>query len=145
VAQVPKEIESFMKTRLMIVTAVLTLVSLAGMAGCTDQSTSGSAKDLKILNHSMTVHWFEAGALRPGDEPKSSAVVVGRAQNVSAVTIGLATVAVNFYDKNKNLIATASAAKQSLRPSEFWDFSVTTVGPDAWKITSYDIAAGVRQ
>ncbi len=133
-----------MKTRLIIVTAIVTLVSLACIAGCTDQSTSGSAKELKILNHSMTVHWFEAGALRPGEEPNSSAVVVGRAQNISEGTISLATVAVNFYDKDKNLIATASAVRQSLQPGEFWDFGVTTVGPDAWKITSYDIATGAK-
>jgi hypothetical protein len=53
-------------------------------------------------------------------------------------------IAVNFYDKNKNLLATASAVKQNLQPGETWDFSVQTVGPDAWKIISYDIAASMK-
>jgi hypothetical protein len=55
-----------------------------------------------------------------------------------------ATIAVNFYDKNKKLIATDSATKQNLQPGEIWDFSVQTVGPDAWKIVSYDIAVSAK-
>ena len=86
----------------------------------------------------MTVHEFTGGA------PQSTAVVRGRAQNVSNVTISIAMIAVNFYDKNKNLLATASAAKQNLQPGEVWDFSVQTVGPDVWKIVSYDIAASTK-
>ena len=93
----------------------------------------------KILSHSMTVHEFTGGA------PQSTAVVIGRAQNVSNVTIRFATIAVNFYDKNKNLIANASAIKENLGQGEVWDFSVKTVGPDAWKIISYDIAASTKQ
>ena len=86
----------------------------------------------------MTVHEFTGGG------PQSTAVVRGRAQNVSNVTISIAMIAVNFYDKNKNLLATASAAKQNLQPGETWDFSVQTVGPDVWKIVSYDIAASTK-
>jgi hypothetical protein len=87
----------------------------------------------------MTVHEFTGGA------PQSSAVVIGRAQNISSGTIDLAMIAVSFYDKNKHLIATASAVKQNLQPNEVWDFTVKTVGPDAWKIVSYDIAASTKQ
>jgi len=87
----------------------------------------------------MTVHEFTGGV------PQSTAVVIGRAQNVSNVTINLATIAVNFYDKNKNLIATASAVKQNLQPNEVWDFNVKTVGLDAWKSISYDISASAKQ
>ncbi len=86
----------------------------------------------------MTVHEFSGGA------PQSTAVVRGRAQNISHVAMNYATIAVNFYDKNKNLIATGSAVKQNLQPGEVWDFSVQTVGPDAWKIISYDIAASTK-
>lgn len=86
----------------------------------------------------MTVHEFSGGA------PQSTAVVRGRAQNVSNVTISIAMIAANFYDKNKNLIATASAVKQNMQPGEVWDYSVQTVGPDAWKIISYDIAASMK-
>jgi predicted lipid-binding transport protein (Tim44 family) len=87
----------------------------------------------------MTVHEFTGGA------PQSSAVVIGRAQNVSNVTIRFAMIAVNFYDKNGKFIAKASAIKENLGPGEVWDFGVKTVGPDAWKIISYDIAASTRQ
>lgn len=87
----------------------------------------------------MTVHEF-AGA-----GPQSSAVVVGRAQNISTMDIKVAVVTVNFYDKNKQLMANASAVKENLRPGEFWDFTIKTVGPDAWKIVSYDISASTRQ
>ena len=86
----------------------------------------------------MTVHEFTGGA------PQSTAVVRGRAQNISDVTISSAMIAVNFYDKNKNLLVAASAVKQNLQPGEVWDFNVKTVGPDAWKIISYDIATSTK-
>jgi len=114
----------------------LILPLLAGSVGCAKQGELSG--QLKILSQSMTVHEFSGGG------PQSTAVVRGRAQNVSSVTISSATIAVNFYDKNKNLVATASAVKQNLQPSEVWDFNVKTVGPDAWKIISYDIAASMK-
>jgi hypothetical protein len=120
-----------------IVATVLILTLLVVSVGCAGSGTSGG--ELKILNHSMTVHEFTGAA------PQSSAVVIGRAQNVSSVTINSAMIAVSFYDKNKNLIATASAVKQNLQPNEVWAFNVQTVGPDAWKIVSYDIAASTKQ
>jgi hypothetical protein len=129
-----------MKNRDRILVVALILSLLAIFVGCATSETGGeaSAGELKILSHSMTVHEFTGGA------PQSTAVVRGRAQNVSNVTISFAMIAVNFYDKNKNLLATASAAKQNLRPGEVWDFNVKTVGPDAWKIVGYDIAASTK-
>ena len=106
-------------------------------AGCTKTETQ--SPELRILSHSMTVHGFT------GAGPQSSAVVIGRAQNVGNAGIRVATIAVNFYDKDKNLIATASAIKENLRPGEVWDFSVKTVSPDAWKVISYDTSASVKQ
>jgi hypothetical protein len=124
-----------------IVVAVLMLSLLASSVGCGEPGTRDdelSGGELRILSQSMTVHEFTGGA------PQSTAVVRGRAQNVGNVTIASAKVAVNFYDKNKSLIATASAVRQNLHPGEVWDFSVQTVGPDAWKIISYDIAASTK-
>ncbi len=115
----------------------LTLVLLAYAAGCTKTETQGS--ELRILSHSLTVHGFT------GAGPQSSAVVIGRAQNVGTTGIRFAVVAVRFYDKNKNLTATASAIYENLRPGEVWDFTVKTVSPDAWKIVTYDIAASTKQ
>lgn len=115
----------------------LTLVLLVYAAGCNKTETQSS--ELRILSHSMTVHGFTGGT------PQSTVIVTGRAQNASDITIRLATVAVNFYDKNKKLITTASAIYENLRPGEVWDFTVKTVSPDAWKIVSYDIAASTKQ
>jgi len=126
-----------MRKRLVVAAAVLMLFLLAGYFGCAGSGTSESV-ELKILSHSMTVHEFTGGA------PQSTAVVRGRAQNISDVTISSAMIAVNFYDKNKNLLVAASAVKQNLQPGEVWDFNVKTVGPDAWKIISYDIAASTK-
>jgi hypothetical protein len=123
-----------MKQRIIAITLVLPL--LIASFGCANQGELSG--ELKILSQSMTVHEFTGGA------PQSTAVVRGRAQNVSNVTISIAMIAVNFYDKNKNLLATASAAKQNLQPGEVWDFSVQTIGPDVWKIVSYDIAASTK-
>ena len=126
-----------MKHRVRIFAVALMLSLLVGSFGCAGSGTP-EVGELKILSHSMTVHEFTGGA------PQSTAVVRGRAQNVSNITISFAMIAVNFYDKNKNLLATASAAKQNLQPGETWDFSVQTVGPDAWKIVKYDIAASTK-
>ena len=126
-----------MKKRVGIVAVALILSLLSGSFGCAGSGTSESG-ELKILSHSMTVHEFTGGA------PQSTAVVRGRAQNVGNVTIASAMIAVDFYDKNKNFIATASAVKQNLQPGEVWDFNIKTVGPDAWKIISYDIVASTK-
>ena len=126
------------RVRILAVVSVLSLLAI--FVGCATSGTGGgtSGGEVKILSHSMTVHEFSGGA------PQSTAVVIGRAQNVTNVTISSAMIAVNFYDKNKNLLATASATKQDLQPGEIWDFSVQTVGPDAWKVISYDIAASTK-
>ena len=123
-----------MKQRIIAITLVLPLLVVS--VGCANRGELSG--QLKILSHSMTVHEFTGGA------PQSTAVVRGRAQNIGNATIGSAMIAANFYDKNKNLIATASAVKQNMQPGEVWDFNVKTVGPDAWKIISYDIAASMK-
>ncbi len=126
-----------MRRAIKVGITALMLVLLVYAAGCTKTETQGP--ELRILSHSMTVHGFT------GAGPQSSAVVIGRAQNVGNTSIMFAVVAVNFYDKNKKLIATASAINENLQPGGIWDFNVKTVGPDAWKIVSYDIAAGTKQ
>lgn len=119
-----------------IVAIALILPLLIISASCAQQG--GLSKDLKILNQSMTVREFS------GSGPQSAAVVSGRAQNVSHSAINYATITVNFYDKNEKLIVTGSTAKQNLQPGEVWYFAVQTVGPDAWKIITYDIASSAK-
>jgi len=123
-----------MKQRLISIALLLFLLS--GLFSCA--GPGGLSGQLKILDQSLTVHEF------PGDTPQSVAIVYGRAQNVSRDVMSSASIAVNFYDKNKQLMATASATKQNLQPGEIWDFSVQTVGPDAWKIMTYDIAVSAQ-
>jgi hypothetical protein len=117
-----------------IVAAALIPALLIVSLSCGSESGNG----LKILSQNMTVREFS------GSSPQSMAVVHGRAQNVKNVIINSATISVNFYDKDKMIIATGSAVKQNLQPGEAWDFSIQTVGPDAWKIISYDIAASTE-
>lgn len=119
-----------------MITAALILPLLIISVSCAQQG--GLSKDLKILSQSMTVHEFS------GAGPQSAAVVSGSAQNVSHGVISYATIVVNFYDKNRTLIATGSAAKQNLQPGALWYFSVETVGPDAWKTITYDIASSTK-
>jgi len=123
-----------MKQWIIAIALILSLLIIS--VGCTQQG--GLSKDLKILSQSMTVHEFS------GAGPQSSAVVSGMAQNVSHGAIDNATMTVNFYDKNQKLIASGSTAKQNLQPGEVWYFSVQTVGPDAWKIITYDIASSTK-
>lgn len=123
---------STMKQQMIAIALILPL--LMGVIGCAGKGGNG----LKILSQSLTVQELSGGT------PQSVAVVYGRAQNVSHDAMNSATIAVNFYDKNKKLIATGSAIKQNLQPGEEWDFSIQTVGPDAWKITSYDISASAK-
>jgi len=122
-----------MKGAIWIVAAILTLVSGIFLVSCAETQTY--SEQLQILSHSMTTHEFTGGM------PESTAVIKGRAKNVSDSRLDLASIAVNFYDKNGNLIGAASATKQNLDPGEIWDFNVKFAGPDAWKSVDYDIAA----
>jgi hypothetical protein len=115
-----------------IITILILSVLIAGY-GCGSQGGG-----LKILSQDMTVREFS------GSSPQSMAVIHGRAQNIKDVIINSATINVNFYDKDKEIIDTGSAVKQNLQPGETWDFSIQTVGPDAWKIVSYDIVVIVE-
>ena len=116
-----------------IVSGLLVIFLLSICFGCGNQASAG----LKIVSQNLTVHEFSGG-------PQSIAVVYGRAQNIKTVNINSATISVNFYDKDKHLVATTSSGKENLKPGEFWDFSIQTVGPDAWKIISYDISINAQ-
>jgi len=118
------------------------LVLPVWLVGCAETQTGGAdspSAELRILSHSMTTHQFTGGM------PESTAVVKGRAQNVGNSTIKFASIAVNFYDKDGNVIGAASGVTQNLGPGEVWDFNVQFAGPDAWKSVDYDIAASTSQ
>jgi len=117
-----------------IVVALL-LVLIVVICGCAKPQPTG---ELKILSHRLTTHGFAGGM------PQSTATVTGRAQNVGAVSINYAQIAVNYYDKDGRFLATASAVMQNLAPGQVWDFTVLFQGPDAWKAVKYDIAASTK-
>jgi len=123
----------------IIVAALVLGICLVGCAGTQTQGGNLPGEELQILSHSMTTHQFTGGM------PESTAVVKGRARNVSNSTIASASITVNYYDKNGNLIDTSSAIMQNLGPGEIWDFNVQSAGTDAWKSVSYDIAASTNQ
>ena len=131
-----------MRGTIRIIAVALILVLSMCLVGCAETQTDGGnlpGEELQILSHSMTTHEFTGGM------PESTAVVRGRAQNVSNSTINFASIAVNYYDKNGDLIGTASATRQNLGPGEIWDFNVKFAGPDAWKSVDYDIGASTKQ
>ncbi|MBM4452587.1 MAG: hypothetical protein FJ024_08960 [Chloroflexi bacterium] len=120
--------------RTVVVALFLVLIVVVG--GCAKPQETGG--ELKILSHRLTTHGFAGGM------PQSTATVTGRAQNVGAVTINYARIAVNYYDKDGRFLATASAIMQNLAPGQVWDFTVLFQGPDAWKAVKYDIAASTK-
>lgn len=120
--------------RLLIVFSMLAIVC-ACIVGCSNEQLRG---ELKILSSEVRTHEFTGGM------PQSTATVMGRAQNVGNALIGVAQIAVEFYDANGRLIGTASTAKDNLKVGEEWQFSAQIVGPDAWKSVKYKIAASVK-
>ena len=100
--------------------------------------TETKSEELQILSHNITVHKFS------GDVLQSTAVVTGKAKNISNSPLESALITVNFYDKSDNLIATSSTTKHNLGTGEVWNFGVETKGPDAWKIANYDISGSTK-
>ena len=56
---------------------------------CTETKT----EELQILSHNMTVHKFS------GDVLQSTAVITGKAKNISNYPLESALITINFYDK----------------------------------------------
>jgi len=94
--------------------------------------------ELKILDHALTTHEFTGGM------PQSTAIVKGRAQNAGNSTISFAQIAVDFYAAGGDLIGSASAITQNLKPGEIWYFSVQLTSVDAWKSVEYKIGASTK-
>jgi len=76
--------------------------------------------------------------------PQSTAIVKGRAQNTGSSAINFAQIAVDFYASGGNLVGSASAVTQNLKPGEIWYFSVQLTSVDAWKSVKYKIAASTK-
>jgi hypothetical protein len=121
-------------TKLLIL--ILLIVPSVILGACA-QKTVDNTPQIQILEHTMNFLNF-------GDVLKSIVSVDGKATNGGSTTIGTALIAVNFYDKDNNLLYTASAIKNNLTAGEIWFFNVRFIGPDAWKTVRYEISAKVQ-
>ena len=114
----------------------LLIIPALGLCACT-QKAADNQPQLQIVEHAMSFHNF-------GDVLKSIVAVDGKARNIGSTTIGDASITVNFYDKDNNLLYTTSAAKKDLAVDELWYFNIRFVSPDAWKTVRYDISATAK-
>jgi hypothetical protein len=119
------------------VLALVVLLYFCLLPGCS-ASDGTTSYTLKVLNHTMNSNTFSASS------PESSATVTGMAQNTGSSLINIAIITVKFYDKDGNLVDSSSASRHSLTVGETWIFAVQSSGPDAWKITRYEISASAR-
>jgi hypothetical protein len=110
---------------------------LALFAACSAGNTISST-NLQILQHTMNNITFSTSS------PESSATVTGMAQNNGNTPINSAIITVKFYNKDGSIVETSSASRQNLTPGETWIFAVQSSGPDAWKITRYEISASSK-
>jgi hypothetical protein len=113
-------------TALFIILIVLILSCLLPAAGC-------SQNQLKIIDHKITVHKFA------GDTVHGLAVVSGQAQNSGIEDISLASITVEFYDKDSKFLSSAQTTFENLKPNATWFFSAQFDGPDAWKASTYKV------
>lgn len=114
----------------------LIATSLICPAACVGEKADN---EIQIIEHTLSTHEFG------GDVLQSIAAVDGKAKNTSNLTLSSASIIVNFYDKDNNLLQTASTMKQNLVPDEIWHFSIKFTGPDAWKTVHYDISISVNR
>ena len=125
-----KKFNSWTLTTILMISIAVALP----VCGCSPDSSSG----LKIIDHSMTVQKFSS------DTVQGLAVVSGQAQNISSTNIILATVTVEFYDKDMKLLNTSSATFENLQVGAAWHFGVQFMGPDAWKVANYKISTSAK-
>ena len=122
------------KTKLIAI--AICIISLAALYACTEKQGT-TEPQLQLIEHNLSFHNF-------GDVLKSIVAVDGKAQNVSSATINTASINVRFYDKDGNLLHTASATKNELGAGEIWYFNVRFISPDAWKTIRYDISVATK-
>ncbi len=119
-----------------VIAITLVLVSAICMAACAEKN---AGNEIQIIDHNLSIHKFG------GDVLQSTATVDGKAKNIGNSTISSASISVNFYDKDGNLLQTASAIKQNWETGEIWHFNVQFTSPDAWKTVRYDVSVSSTQ
>jgi len=124
-----------MRLTIKIIAICLVAVSLI-LAACAEKK---AGTEIQIIDHNLSMHKFG------GDVLQSKATVEGKAKNVSNLRLSSAYISVNFYDKDGNLLQTASTSKQNWETGEIWQFNIQFISPDAWKTVRYDISASTKQ
>jgi hypothetical protein len=124
--------------RLAIRVTIICLIatSLICLAACAGEK---AGNEIQIIEHKLSIHEFG------GDVLQSIAAIDGKAKNTSNLTLSSASIIVNFYDKDSNLLHTASTMKQNLATGEIWHFNIKFTDPDAWKTVHYDISTSTNQ
>jgi predicted small secreted protein len=124
-----------MRLTIKVIAICLVVASLI-LAACAEKK---AGNEIQIIDHNLSIHKFG------GDVLQSIAAVDGNAKNISNLTLNSAYINVNFYDKDGNLLQTASTSKQNWATGEIWHFNIQFTSPDAWKTVRYDISASTNQ
>ena len=112
---------------------VISIISVAVFITVPIVGCSSEQSNLKIIDHKITVQNFG------GDTVQGLAVVSGQAQNTGTTTIPMASITVEFYDKDSKFLNSASTIFENLKPNATWYFSAQFAGPDAWKTSTYKV------
>ena len=122
-------------TRLIALSFLIILAAV--LCACEQKPVVEDNPQLQILEQNLSFHNF-------GDVLKSMVSVNGKAKNISNTTINAAYITVRYYDKDNNLLHTASASKNGLTAGEIWYFNVQYTSPDAWKTVRYDVSTNTK-
>lgn len=124
-------------SRPYIIIALIVVIGLSLLsAGCSEKTDNSTVPTghVTVIEHSLAIHEFT------GDHPSSTAVISGRAENTSDLSMDKVVITARFYNANGETIATESATRENVTPYETWNFTIQTTGPDAWKTKRYDIS-----
>ena len=128
-----------MRVRNKIIALLCILIVPLCVSTCSrveNDAGKSSTGELRIIDHTMNVHKFHS------EGPQGKVTVSGQAQNISDHTITMATISATFYDKDGNFIYQSLTIKEELQAGEVWYFTIEGIGPDIWKISTYDISDG---
>ena len=127
-----------MRLALKFIAVFLAISFSTFFVACAEKQVDNEPQ-IQILEHNLSMLEFS------GDVLKSLASINGKAKNIGNSTISSASIVVNFFDKDGNLLHTSSAKTQDLKAGEIWLFDVRFNSPDAWKTVRYDIAVNTQQ
>jgi hypothetical protein len=126
---------AMLKQRKVHLAAILFAISLFVFTGMLSLSCSSGQKPLFSdldIKHSMTVQKFSGSN-------NSVAIVSGTAVNRGKESIEIVSLVATFIDSNGKTVDQSSAVTSNLAPGGTWNFTIQSMGPDAWKIVKYTL------